>query len=121
VKKTTHNHHHYESLMREILKEYFPGEFIEQRWLRAGDRNCRPDFVHRKSNIVVEVDGPYHQFTKSEDRERRKALNRKGKFEKRFKNEDLLKPSAASAIAMEIQEAIDNRPTKRNRVGAVKA
>ena len=62
------------------------------------------DFVCLESNIVIELDGEYHDFIVDEDKERESFLKEQGLRVIRFWNEDVLKD--ADAVARAISNAL---------------
>ncbi|MCE5347365.1 MAG: DUF559 domain-containing protein [Bacteroidales bacterium] len=47
------------------------------------------DFYCSKLKLIIELDGPIHEYRKEEDKERDAKLKSKGFFVKRIKNEEL--------------------------------
>ena len=48
------------------------------------------DFYCSQLKLIIELDGPYHDFIKEEDKERDEKLQERGFYVKRIKNESLM-------------------------------
>jgi leucyl-tRNA synthetase len=64
------------------------------------------DFVCLREKLVIEIDGPIHEFKRDEDLVRTQRLLTKGFRELRFKNEEVLKDPLS--VAIQITEWIAN-------------
>ena len=89
-------------LARQMRKEPTPAEAELWQCLRGkkvlGFRFRRQhaierfivDFYCRKAKLIIEVDGPIHQYTVKEDAARQEFLESKGLALLRFRNEEVL-------------------------------
>lgn len=102
---------------RELRREMTPAEKILWEELRANKLGVHfrrqqviagfiVDFYCHKSALVVEVDGDVHDLQQDEDARREKVLRELGLVIVRFRNDEILRDAARSAVVEKIKEMV---------------
>ena len=69
------------------------------------------DFFCSELNLIIELDGPIHEYQIKEDKEREQKLGSRGFLVKRFKNEDL---SDIHKVICELENTLNNLKMNRD-------
>lgn len=78
-------------LWKQLMNKNLGVTFWRQHCLNIDDHNYIVDFFCESLNLVVEVDGPVHQFNQKNDAIREWRIKKLGTRMIRFSNEEVLK------------------------------